>query len=119
MTLLSILQWLVKIWFLISYKFRKSQIYINRVTLSGNDSFIDVRYWLSRPDKISGSITVYLIDEATGARFELLRLSKYGLIRTKQFAGILLFRNRKKQIKPGSKVTIPFGQLWVQHLEVK
>ena len=90
--------------------------------LSGNSSFIDIRYKLSRPDKIRGQFPIYLIDEMTGERFELIRLTKYGAIRTKhnkyQPKGILLFYNRNGAIKRGSRITLFFGTLITKNIEV-
>lgn len=120
---MKIYVWLHKMWHLITYRFRKSKIHVNRALISGDGSFIDVRYWLSRPDKVQGRFPVYLLDEASGQRFELMRLAKYGAIKTKhsiyQSAGILLFRNRNCKIRPGDKVTLIYGPLQAKHIEVR
>ncbi len=124
---LKIQKWFLKIffkiWHLITYRFRGDKIHICQAVLSGHGSFVDIRYRLSRPDRAQGRFPVYLVDEATGSRFELMRLPRYGRIRTKhnkyQASGILLFRNRSNIIRTGSRVTLVFGPLRVQHIEVK
>ena len=90
--------------------------------MSGDGSFIDVRYGLKRPDKVKGSESIYLIEEQTGKRFYLMRLPRYGSIQTKhckyQHSGILLFRNSESMIKSKSKVTLVFGELEVKNINV-
>ena len=104
-------------------RFRRTEIRITQALLSGNDSFIDIRYSLSRPDLVKGRIPIYLIDEITGQKFQMMNLSKFGQIRTKhsnyQTTGILLFRNQNGIIKPNSRVTVVFGYLVAKHIEVK
>jgi hypothetical protein len=113
---------LLKIWHVITYRFRKEKIYINQTRLSGNGSFIDIRYHLSRPDKALGRFPVYLIEEETGQRFELMRLTKFGPIQTKhnkyQHTGVLLFRNRDNVLKPNSMVTLIWGKLHTEHIKI-
>lgn len=90
--------------------------------LCGDGSFINIKYILTRPDKVSGTSQVYLIDEQTCKRFYLMRLPRYGLIQTKhskhQYSGIFLFRNSDGAIKPESRVTLVFGQLEVKNVLV-
>lgn len=116
-------KWLIKIWYLITRRFIRPRIHVIQVLLSGNGSFIDVRYWLSRPEKARGRIPVCLINEVTGERFYLMKLAKFGTIRTRhvknQQAGILLFRNRNNSIKRGSKITLIYGPFQVKHLEIQ
>jgi hypothetical protein len=104
-------------------RFRRTEIRITQALLSGNNSFIDIRYCLSRPDLVKGKIPIYLIDEITGQKFQLMILPKYGKIRTKhskyQTTGILLFRNQNGIVKPSSRVTVVFGSLVAKHIEVK
>lgn len=113
---------MTKIWYLISYRFIKPKLRVDRAILSGDGSFIDIRYWLSRPDKVQGRMAVYLIEEATGEKFELMRFSKFGPIRTRhskyKTTGILLFRNRNYKIRAGTNVTLVFGPLHAKNIEV-
>lgn len=119
---LKIGDWLLVMWRLLTYRFRKTNIHVNQALLSGSGSFVDIRYWLSRPDQVKGSVPIYLIHEETSERFELMRLAKLGPVKTRhkkyQLAGILLFRNRNNTIKSGSKVTLIFGPLKATHIEV-
>lgn len=112
-----------KIWSNAILRFRRAELRITRAQLSGNNNFIDIRYSLSRPDLIKGRIPIYLIDEKTGQKFQLMNLQKFGQIRTKHSkyltTGILLFRNQNGIIKPNSRVTVIFGSLVGKHIEVK
>lgn len=115
-------QLLHKVWHLFSYRFRRPKIFVTQAHLSGDGSFVDIRYGLSRPDKAQGRFPVYLIDESTGQRFELMRLPKFGMIKTRHNkfrpSGILLFRNRNNILKPGSIVTLTFGPLEAKNIKV-
>lgn len=119
---LKILEFFMRLWYLATYRFRKSKISIIKASLSGDGSFIDIRYWFLRPDKAQGKLPVYLIEEDSGERFQLMRLTKYGLIQTKhnrhQHMGVLLFYNHGNKIKPGSKVNLIYSPYNIKHIEV-
>ncbi len=108
--------------YLITYKFRRAGIQVNQAMLSGDDSFIDVRYRLSRPDKDQGNFPIYLVDETSGHKLGIASLPKFGLIRSKphkqQALGILLFYNRDNTIKHGSQITLHFGPLIAKNIKV-
>lgn len=120
--MLSIYSWLLKIFYAITLKFRRSKIDIYRSVLSGNGSFIDIRYQLTRPDKFKGTFPIYLINEKTNERLYLMRLAKFGTVKTKhqkyQTSGILLFRNNDYLIKAGDTVTLIFGNLYKQNIRI-
>jgi hypothetical protein len=113
---------LSKLFYLLTYRFRRARIQVNQAILSGNNNFIDIRYWLSRPDKFKSSSPIYLVDESSGQRLGLMRITKIGSIRTKhhkhQSMGILLFYNRNKIISHGSQVTLHFGYFDVKNIKV-
>lgn len=102
-----------RLWFMLTLKFRKTRIVITSARLSGDGSFVDIRYWLSRPDKLMGNINVYLLDEATKEKLYTANIAKYGRIRTRHGKytanGVILFYNRDNIVKKGSKVTLVFG----------
>jgi len=119
----SIINWLLYLWRSITYRLIKPVIKVTRVSLSGDKNFLDIRYWLSRPDKVKGVFPVSLVDENTGEQFQLMRIAKYGIVRTKHknkfhHSGIMLFRNRNNAIQSGSKVTVIFGSLQANHVKV-
>lgn len=115
--------WLRKIWLLVIYRFRQPKIQITKAQLSGNNNFIDIRYRLSRPDKIKGITPICMKEGETGQILHLMNLPKFGAVRTKhskyQTSGILLFRNQNNIIKLGSKVTIMYGSLKVNNIEIE
>ena len=104
------------------YRMQRPRIQVNQAALSGDGSFIDIRYWLSRPDKAECKLPIYLIDEITGERFNLMTLTKCGVIRTKhskyQPLGILLFYNRNNALKCGARVSLFFGSLNATHIDI-
>ena len=115
--------WFYKVWFKLTYRLRKPSIMITAAMLSGDGGFVDIRYYLTRPDKAQGKFDIFLTNEETQQRLYLARLSKYGVIRTHhnkyRFDGILLFRNRQYIVKSGGKVTLHFGDLKVAGIEIK
>lgn len=105
------------------YKLKKPIINVYEATLSGNGSFVDIRYWLSRPNMINPKGTVYLIDEETGGKLYLMRIAKFGTIRTQhnkhQATGVLLFNNQNGLIKAGSRVSVHLDTLVAANVEIK
>lgn len=120
---MEIIRILKKLWFKFTYRFKKEKINIQKVQLSGEGNFIDVRYSLNRPDKALVVNTTYLIDELTGKLLYLMALPRMGKIQTRhkrdKAGGVLLFRNLDGVIKPGSKVTLVFGKFEVKNIVVE
>ncbi len=119
---MGIKYWVYKIWYLLTFKLRKARISISSARLSGSGSLIDIRYWLSRPDKLQRNATVYLLDESTKEKLYPANFVKFGIIRTmhgKRTAnGVALFFNRNKIIKAGSKVILVYDTLISEETEV-
>lgn len=119
---MKIYEYLSKLFYLITYRFRRARIQVNQAILSGDNSFIDIRYWLSRPDKVHGNFPIYLVDESSKEKLGLMRVTKFGFIRTKhskhQSMGILLFYNRNNIINHESQITLHFGSLNVKNIKV-
>lgn len=109
-------------WFFI-YKFKKPEIHVYEASLSGNGSFVDIRYWISRPDILNAKVAAYLIDEGTGSRLNLMRIAKFGTIRTqynkRNNTGVLLFDNRKGIVKSNSRVSLHLDTLVATNINVK
>lgn len=105
------------------YKFKKPKIHVYEAVLSGDGSFVDIRYWLSRPDMINPKGTIYLVDEETGNKLNLMKIAKFGAIRTqhdkRKTTGILLFHNQKGLVKAGSRVSVYLDTLVAANVEVK
>jgi hypothetical protein len=104
------------------YRFKKEKIYIKSAQLSGDGSFIDIRYELTRPDLVNRTEKILLIDEQTKKEFYLMQIQRYGLVKTNhnkyQKSGILLFRNNDNLIKSESTVTLIFGKLKVKNIKI-
>jgi hypothetical protein len=122
LNMLKILYQIKRIWSLLYCCFRKNKIVITRSVLSGNGSFIDVRYWLSRPDRINPQTKIYLVHPETGTRLGVMNLAKIGPVKTKHTelaeTGVVLFRNSNKLITSGSQVSIILGKLKVDNIEI-
>lgn len=107
---------------MLRYCFLKDRIVITRAVLSGNGNFVDIRYWLSRPDKTNPQAKIYLIDKETGAHLEVIKLARIGPLKTNHAmlakTGTALFRNRNDLVSPGSKVSLVLGSLRTDNIEV-
>lgn len=118
-----VIQWVMKIWYLLTYRFKREKLYIIKAQLSGEGSFIDIRYRITRPDRAKNRELIYLVDEKSEKKFYIMKLPRYGAIQTKhrryQNTGILLFRNLENTIKSGSKITLVFGKLEVRDIIIK
>ncbi len=97
------------------YGLRKPRLIINEALLSGDGSFVDVRYWISRPDKLNPRGAVYLVDERSGKRLYLMSIAKFGTIRTRhskrKTTGVLLFYNKDKIVASGAMVSLCLDML--------
>lgn len=114
---------LLQRWFMILLlKFRRNRLVVTHAVLSGKGSFVDIRYWLSRPDKVCPPTNIYLIHEETGAHLEVMKLARIGPLQTNHAfmtkTGSALFRNRNGLVKPGSKVSLVLGNLRTDDIEV-
>ena len=100
---------LYKLWYLITYRLIQPKLRISLASLSGDGIFIDIRYWLSRPDKINPKTTPYIITDQN-QKLGLMHISKFGAIKSKlrkhTNTGILLFYNKNKIVSIGDKVTL-------------
>lgn len=107
MGLLSRIKSLVR---LCIYRFTKPRLLIIEALLSGDGSFVDVRYWISRPDKLNPSGAVYLVDEQSGKRLYLMSAATFGAMRTRhnkrKTSGALLFYNKDKLVTSGATVSL-------------
>jgi len=121
--MLKILFQIKRIWSLFYCRFRKNKLVITRAALSGNGSLIDVRYWLSRPDKINPQAKIYLIHPETGTRLGIMNLAKIGPVKTNHTerteTGMVLFRNSNNLIKSGSQVSFILGEQKVDHILIR
>ena len=71
-----------------------------------------------------GTMEAYLIDESTGERFSVVRLQRIGRLAEFTAPGEkdvrnILFRNREGKLKPGTRVTVVFGSIRKEHLQLQ
>jgi hypothetical protein len=111
-----------KLWYRITYRFIKPRLVITQASFSGDESFIDIRYWLSRPDKLNFKISPYLLT-ACNQKIGLMHFSKFGVIKTKMHkhtnTGIILFYNMNHSVSKGDIVTMYWDSFKIDHIEVK
>ena len=107
---------------MLRYCLRRNRIMITQAVLSGNGNFVDIRYWISRPDKINPQTKIYLVEKETGAHLEVMKLAKIGPLKTNHTllanTGTALFRNRNDLIRSGSKVSLVLGSLRSDNIQV-
>ncbi len=110
-------------YYLLKYHIQKPKITVNEACLSGDGSFVDVRYWISRPSLIKPKPKIFLIHEESGEKLNLMKMTKFGTIRTRhhklKYAGFLLFYNRDGIVKQGDRVTLYYEQLVSKSVMIK
>jgi hypothetical protein len=118
----KLLNFLKRLFITLRYGFRRNRIVVTQAVLSGKGSFVDICYWLSRPGKGIPPTKVYLIHQETGVHLEVMKLARIGPRQTNHAfmakAGTALFRNRNGLVKPGSKVSLVFGNIRTDNIEV-
>ena len=118
----SLLNFIKRLVIRLRYGFRRNRIVVTQAVLSGKGSFVDIRYLLSRPDKISPQTKIYLIHQETGTHLEVMKLARIGPLQTNHAllakTGTALFRNRNDLVRPGSKVSLVLGNIRADNIEV-
>jgi hypothetical protein len=71
-----------------------------------------------------GAKEAYLIDESTGEKFPVVRLQRIGRLAEFTVPGEkdvhnILFRNRQGKLKVGTRVTVVFGSIRKEHLQLQ
>ena len=71
-----------------------------------------------------GAMEAYLIDESTGEKFSVVRLQRIGRLAEFTVPGEkdvhnILFRNREGKLKRGTRVTVVFGSIRKEHLQLQ
>jgi hypothetical protein len=104
-------------------------IKVESVRLSAADVIVEFRYRVQDPIKaariINRKVHPFLLDQATGARFDVPRAPKVGTLRhmgSKLMAGRtynILFANPGRYVKRGNKVTVTIGDLRLENLVVE
>ncbi|HEX9205594.1 MAG TPA: hypothetical protein VF853_06670 [Candidatus Deferrimicrobiaceae bacterium] len=91
-------------------------------TLAANREFVGVLFRMTGPERYDPEgMAAYLIDEATGEKYEVVRLQRIGRIAeftTPGEKGVhhVLFRNREGKLKIGSYVTVVVGPGRQEHV---
>lgn len=93
--------------------------------LVSNGEFVGLRFRVIGVETFDpGAVEAYLIDESTGEKFPVVRLERIG--RLAEFAvpgekGVhnILFRNRQGRLKLGMRVTVVFGSIRKEHLQLQ
>ena len=71
-----------------------------------------------------GAVEAYLINESTGEKFPVVRLQRIGRLAEFTVPGEMgvhnvMFRNREGKLKVGARVTVVFGSLRMEHLQLQ
>lgn len=115
-------KWISNCWYLLSYHFIRPKLIVKQASFSGDGSFIDIRFWLSRPDKIALKTHPYLLT-AQNQKLVLLNIAKFGRIQTKlrkhTNAGMLLFYNTNHTVSSGDYFTLCWDNLKAENIFVR
>jgi hypothetical protein len=115
-------RYFTKLWYLLTYRFVRPKIQITKANFSGDENFIDIRYWLSRPDKIDPKSKPYLLT-ASNQKLVLMHFTKFGVIKSKMRkhtnTGIILFYNRHHIVSKGDHVQLYWNGMAVKDIELK
>jgi len=93
--------------------------------LVSQGEFVGVRFRVIGVESFDpGATEAYLIDESTGEMFSVVRLQRIGRLAEFTAPGEkdlhnVLFRNREGKLKIGSRVTVVFGSLRKEHLQLR
>ena len=93
--------------------------------LVSNGEFVGLRFRVIGVEKFDpGAMEAYLIDESTGERFPVVRLQRIGRLAEFTVPGEkglhnILFRNREGKLKLGTRVTVVFGSIRKEHLQLQ
>ncbi len=83
--------------------------------MAANREFVGVRFRMIAAARFDPEATeMYLVDEATGERFSVVRLQRIGRLAEFSAPGekgvhSIMFRNREGKLKIGSRVTVVVG----------
>ncbi len=93
--------------------------------LVSKGEFVGVRFRMVGAGTFDpGTVEAYLIDESTGEKFSVVRLQRIGRLAEFTVPGEkdvhnILFRNREGKLKPGKRVTVVFGSIRKEHLQLQ
>lgn len=111
-----------KLWYLSTYRFARPKMIVKQASFSGDESFIDIRYWLSRPDIIDPKSNPYLLTEAD-QKLVLMHFAKLGAIKSRMGkhtnTGILLFYNKNHAVKKGDSIKLYWNGMVAENIEIK
>lgn len=110
------------LWYRIIFRFVRPKIIITEASFSGDGMFVDIRYWLSRPDKMNSKAIPYLIT-SDHQKLGLMYFSRVGVMKSKMRkhtnTGILLFYNKNKVMSIGDSVTLYWDGLQSEDIIAK
>ena len=98
---------------------------VTQLQLAANREYVGVRLRMIGSDRFDPETTeIYLVDEATGEKFSVVRLQRIGRMAEFSVPGEkdvrqMMFRNREGKLKIGSQVTLVVGPARQEHLVVQ
>ncbi|MBP2683160.1 MAG: hypothetical protein H6Q79_1199 [Deltaproteobacteria bacterium] len=97
------------------------RIEVAQLQMSANREFVGARFRMIGADRLDPDASeIYLVDEASGEKFTVVRLQRIGRLAEFRVPGeenvhFILFRNRQGKLKIGSRVTIVVGPARQEH----
>jgi hypothetical protein len=102
-----------------------ARLEVVQLQLTANREFVGARIRLSG-EELSGvdPAEIYMVDEATGEKFPVMRLQRIGKLAEFNVPGeegtrYVMFRNREGMLKAGKRVTIVVGKTRQEHLLIR
>jgi hypothetical protein len=101
------------------------KVEVARIQMTADREYIGVKLRITGSGRVDlDNMDIYMIDEATGEKFTVVRLQRIG--RLAEFsvpgeAGIrhVMFRNREGKLKTGKRVTVVIGQTRLERLVIQ
>ena len=99
-----------------------ARVEVVRCDLAANREFVGVRFRITGPERYDpAGMEAYLIDEATGERYQVVRLERIGRLAefpdpAEKDVHHVLFRNQEGKLKAGSYVTVVVGPARQEHV---
>ena len=101
------------------------ELNVVQLRLVSKGEFVSLRFRVIGVETFDPEATeAYLIDESTGEKFPVVRLQRIGRMAEFTVPGEkdlhnILFRNRDGKLKLGARVTVVFGSIRKEHLQLQ
>lgn len=102
-----------------------ARVEVTQLQMTANREFIGVKLRIAGGERIDLDATeIYMIDEATGEKYSVVRLQRIGRLAEFSVPGEtgvrhVMFRNHEGKLKVGKRVTVVIGKSRHEHLVIR